>query len=249
MQSSNWMYTQHVNNIHIPITFNQKVVVFVGTVGAGKSTQMKLLASMLESRRLKIRITYIKTGHVFAYLLEILLARVLCSKRKDVYPIRALIENRAFIFKKLFRLWLILDMLSISIRFILTVFLPSKIGRVILVEEYIPATIADYIYLAKAVGFPVKYVLFAVNYVLKLLHLCNPILTIFLDASNSCLVDRWHQRGSLNETSDYLKMQRTLLLNVSKNLSNYFLYINTSNKTIKEVHKLIVNYLKSKCKE
>lgn len=217
---------------------------FVGTVGAGKSTQMKLLAFTLKSKGLKTKVTFIKTGHIFAYLLEVFLTRILCLNRKDAHPIRALIEDRPLIFKKLFQFWLILDMLSILVRFIFAVYLPLKIGKVVLVEEYLPATIADYIYLAKAVNLPVKNILFAVNYALKLLCLCSPTLTIFLDASISCLADRWHKRGSLNEKPDYLKMQRTLLLKISKNLSSYFLYINTGDKTMKETHELIVSHIK-----
>lgn len=220
-----------------------KVVTFAGTVGAGKSTQMRLLALMLKHKRLRVKITFIKTGHMLAYLLILLLKRVLRGKN-DVSPIRALIEYRPVVFMKLFRLWLILDMLSISARFMLAVYFPSKMGHVILVEEYIPASIADYVYLAKTVNFPVRSTFFIVNYMLRLHNLCRPVLTIFLDACDSCLADRWRQRGSLREKLDYLVMQRTLLLNISKNLSDHFIYINTSNKTIKEVHELIANYLK-----
>ncbi|MEM3826624.1 MAG: hypothetical protein QXZ08_03580 [Nitrososphaeria archaeon] len=235
---------QHKNRrIHFILTFSPKVIIFVGTVGAGKSTQMKLLSSALKSNGLKVKVTFIKTGHILAYLLESLLARMLVAKRRDVYPIRALIEDKSFIFKKLFRFWLILDMLSVSIRFLFSVFLPLKMGRVVLVEEYIPASIADYVYLSRDINFPIKNILFVVNYMLRLLHVCNPVSTIFLDADDFCLVDRWRRRKSPIEVSDYLKMQRTLLFNLSKNLSDNFLYVDTTNKTIEEVHKLIVIHL------
>lgn len=237
------LYIKHIDNTRPPSS-TPGVIVFAGTVGAGKSTQMRFLVSMLKSRGLKVRITFIKTGHIFAHLLETLLAKMLVSRRKDVCSIRALIEYKSFIFRKLFRLWLILDMLSISIRFFFSVYLPSKMGQIILIEEYIPATIADYIYLAKTMNLPVKNIIFAINYMLRLLHMRNPTLTIFLDARDSFLVERWRRRKSLNEKADYLKMQRTLLLNLSKNLSRNFIHIDTTNKTIKEAHRLIVNHLK-----
>lgn len=228
--------------VHALLTFNPKVIVFVGTVGAGKSTQMKLLDFALKSNGLKVKSTFIKTGHILAFILEDFLARILVARR-SVYPIRVLIEDKPLIFKKLFKFWLILDMISVSIRFLSSVYLPLKMGQTILVEEYIPASIADYVYLSRAINFPIKNALFIINYMLRLLRLCKPTLTIFLDACDSCLISRWRRRKSLSEVPDYLKMQRTLLLNFSRNLSDNFLYIDTTNKTIEEVHKLIVDYL------
>jgi hypothetical protein len=219
------------------------IIAFVGTVGAGKSTQMNTLASKLKARGLRVKVTSLKTGHLFAYILEVVLAKMLVRWRKDVYSIRALIEDKPHLFKRLFKLWLTLDVLSISIRFILTVYIPLKMRLIVIVEEYLFATIADYIYLAKVLGLPFKTVSPAVRFMLRLLQLSSPIQTIFLDAPNVVLEKRWGQRSSLNEKTEYLQMQRTLLLSASK-LSSSFLYVETGNKTIGETHRLIINHLK-----
>ena len=220
-----------------------RLIAFVGPVGSGKSTQMRLLYSKLKQRGLKVRMSFLKTGHLFAFILEVILAKMIASKRKDVSPIRALVEEKPHFFKRIFKLWVGLDLISIAIKFLTNIYIPLKLGYTILVEEYIPATISDYIYLSKIIKFPLKVNSFAVNYLLKLMSFYNPAQIIFLDAENSKLTYRWKLRGKFNERKDYVRMQRTLLLQVSKKLSYRLLYINTGTKTIKEAHKLIINRL------
>jgi len=132
----------------------------------------------------------------------------------------------------------------VSLQFLLTIYLPSVVGYTVLVEEYIPATIADYIYLAKKVGLPFRSLFSALNLMLKLMHLGAPTQVIFLDADADRLKFRWNCRGSLDEKSDYILMQRSTLLSLSKKLSSdEALYVDTSTQTIEETHQLIVNYL------
>ena len=221
-----------------------RVIVFVGTVGAGKSTQMRLLASKLSKEGRRTKVAFLKTNHLLAFLLVTLLAKVLAGKRKDVYPIRALLEERPAVFKRLFRLWLALDFLSIVLMFLTTIYIPLKMDYIVLVEEYIPATISDYIYISKAVGSPLKTSSFMINFLLRLMRLGYPTQVIFLDAKTEELKSRWKRRGSLDEKPDYLQMQRTILLSLSKSLSqDRMFYIDTSHKTIEEIHRLIVHHL------
>lgn len=220
-----------------------RLIAFMGPVGSGKSTHMRLLYSKLKGRGLRVKMSFLKTGHLFAFVLEAFLAKIVAGKRRDVSPIRALVEERPHLFKRLFRLWLALDLISVIIKFLIGIYVPLKLGYIVLVEEYIPATISDYIYLAKIIKFPLRVNSFAINYLLKLMSLYNPTQIIFLDAENSELTYRWKLRGSFNEREDYVRMQRTILLQISKKLSYKFLYINTGTKTIKETHKLLINHL------
>jgi len=221
-----------------------RVIAFVGTVGSGKSTHMKLLYSKLKKKGLKTKISCLKTGHLFAFILEVLLARMVADKRKDVFPIRALVEEKPCLFRKIFKLWLNLDLISITVKFLAGVYFPLKLGCIVLVEEYIPATISDYIYLGEIINFPLKRNSFAINYLLRLMNVCSPNQIIFLDAKNDKLKIRWKLRGSLDEREDYLHKQRTLLLQISRALSsNKLMYINTSSKTLTETQKLIMSHL------
>ncbi|MEM3464921.1 MAG: hypothetical protein QW566_00470 [Candidatus Jordarchaeales archaeon] len=215
------------------------IITFAGTVGSGKSTQMKLLASNLDAKEFRVETTFLKSGHLLAYLLEVFLAKLCTGERGKISPIRALIEKRAALLRRLFKLWLILDMLSVLTRFLLRVYLPAKAGHIVLVEEYLPATIADYFYISKALGSSAKEISCTLNFMCRLLHLGGPILTVFLDAPDSILEDRWNKRGSPREYFDYLQMQHTLLFSLYKRFSHCFLYVNTSNGTIDEIHEEI----------
>jgi hypothetical protein len=205
---------------------------------------MKLLYSKLKQKGLKTKMSFLKTGHLFAFILEILLSRIVANKRKDVFPIMALVEERPTLFRRIFRLWLGLDLISITLKFLAGIYLPLKLGYTILIEEYIPATISDYVYLSKIVNFPLRVNSFAINYLLRLMNLCGPIQIIFLDAKNDELRIRWKLRKSFDEKEDYLQMQRTLLLQISKKLSSMnFIYIDTGAKTLVETQKLIISQL------
>jgi len=221
-----------------------RLIVFLGTVGSGKSTQRALLASYLSRKGVKVKVATLKTSHLIACLLEVILARILASRRKDVYPIRALLEEKPHFFKKVFKLWLALDIISVAVKFLFSIYIPLKLGYVMLVEEYIPATISDYIYLSRVVGFTLKSQSFTVTFPLRLMQLGGPTQMVFLDAENSELKSRWKHRKSFNERHDYLCMQRTLLLSLSKSLSHALIYINTSNQTIEQTHRLILDFLR-----
>jgi len=221
-----------------------RVIIFIGTVGSGKSTHMKLLYSKLKRKGLKTKMSFLKTGHLFAFILEISLAKIVANKRKDVFPIRALVEERPTLFRRIFRLWLGLDLISITLKFLAGIYLPLKLGYTILIEECIPATVSDYIYLSKIVNFPLRVNSFAINYLLKLMNSCGPTQIIFLDAKDDELKTRWKLRGSFDERKDYLQMQRTLLLQILRELSpNGLIYINTEAKTLTETQKLIMGLL------
>jgi len=205
---------------------------------------MKILCSKLRRKGLKVKVNFLKTGHLFAFILEILLARIVASKRKDVFPIRALLEEKPTLFKRIFRLWLGLDLISITLKFLTCVYLPLRLGYIVLVEEYIPSTVSDYVYLSRIISLPLRVNSFSINYLLRLMNLCGSTQIIFLDAKNDELRIRWKLRRSLDEREDYIQMQRTLLLQISRALSSMnFIYINTGAKTLVEIQKLIMNQL------
>jgi hypothetical protein len=56
-----------------------------------------------------------------------------------------LVEGKLNLFRRIFRLWLGLDLISITLKFLAGVYAPLKLGYTIPIEEYVPATISDYI--------------------------------------------------------------------------------------------------------
>jgi thymidylate kinase len=218
-----------------------EVIAFVGTVGAGKSTQMRLLASNLQSMGFKVKMTSIKTGHLFGRLIIAALVKLLLPKRSDVFPIRALYETKPLIFRKLFRLWIATEVLGFCMRFIFHIYIPLRLGYIVLAEEYVPGTIADYFYLSRVLGVKPQGFDYASNMVLKCLQMGGPTCIIFLDADTSILNLRGQRRGTLEEKPDYLLMQRTLLLSLSKSLSSYEpISIDTSFQNPIETHEQIM---------
>ena len=58
------------------------MIVFAGTVGAGKSTQIRLVKSKINNAGFKVNSTFLKSGHVFAYVFESVLTKILFKKDK-----------------------------------------------------------------------------------------------------------------------------------------------------------------------
>ncbi len=198
------------------------IIALVGPVGAGKSTQITQLLSLLNKNGTNASKTVLKRGHLLTRILEVTLARLLLKKGQDsTYPIEVIIKNNPEILKNLFNLFLILDALSVFCRFILTIYLPKKFGCIVVVEEYLQATIADYIWLSEKVN--VKQSVFFPKLLACFAHYGGPFYTIFLDAPDDVLKMRCINRRSPAQSVEYLDMQRNLLFNISKDLSSSFL--------------------------
>ncbi len=224
-----------------------RVIAFAGPVGAGKSTQMRYLARGLKNKGLRTNTTFLKTGHLLAYALEVALTWLLTGSKSGIHPTRILIENRLDLFRVLFRIWATLDLISINMRFLFTVYIPVRLGRIVLVEEYIPAAMADYLYFGEVAGLPNEAISFVLKPLQRLLFLAGPTQVIFLDADVETLKDRWRLRESAPERSDYISMQRTVLLSILKKLSScsllFLFYMDTTRETVGYTHELILSFV------
>ncbi len=205
---------------------------------------MRLLASRLREQGWKVNTTFIKSGHLMANMFQVLLVRLSTRQKGSKPQMRVLTEKSTFLFRKMFRIWLVFDVVSICLKFAFCVYLPVRNGYVVIVEEYIPATISDYIYLNRILGRNHEQLLPILNILQRLLYLGGPMEVFFLDASLDKLRLRWNARGTHEEKPEYLGMQRTLLLTLLRKLSSDRICIlDTGRQAIEETHKLVVGEL------
>jgi len=217
-----------------------QVIAFVGPVGVGKSTQMRLLAYKLRSKELRVKTSFLLSGHLFSYLLLIILAKILCKgRRKNASAMRTLLDENLVSFKKLFRLWLVVDTISTCLKFLFSIFIPVKFGKIVLVEDYIPSTITHYWYYCQCLKLPVSSVNFSAKLMLRLMS-CFSTWIIFQDANTEVLKSRWRVRGSPPEKDDYIRIRREILLLLLQKIQpGRLIYVKTDNSSAREVHKLI----------
>lgn len=230
-----------------------ELIVFLGPVGVGKSTHAILLCRVLRKRGSKVFGKFtIKTHHLPGYALERFFVRValrgLNSKYVKYTPIRVLFENKPHLFHRIFKLWYIIDFISMLLTFSTITVLPLRLGYVVVIEEGLLATLADYLWLSRLAGIDWKEKLLRIPFRI-LLTLCfayRPSFVIYLDAEFGVLQERWRLRGTPEERYDYVLMQKKLLRALCKKF--YCCYIiDTTNNIVLETAKQILHLIKQHC--
>ncbi|MFX0137129.1 MAG: hypothetical protein ACFFDN_26050 [Candidatus Hodarchaeota archaeon] len=222
----------------------QGIIAILGPTGVGKSTQVGLLAREFRKKGYKVTTTQLRINHLFADAFIRIMARILVKQRNDVLPIGALYEEKPSFLKKTFIFWMMLDILSIAGKFLVHIYIPRKIGRLVIVEDYIPTTIADHIFLCRGLGLPREGYKFFKNYMTALMHLAGPFQSVILDAKFSESEKRRKGRGRWNELPEYVHIQSPLLFEMSNDLAKGDnLYIDTTLKSVEEVRDIIIKHL------
>lgn len=199
----------------------------------------------METKELKVKTTFVHEGHLLAYFLALILAKV-SRERIITTPMRVLLDKKPNSFRKIFKVWLAVDALSIYINFLFKVYIPAKLGNTVLVEEYLSSSICSYQYYCRCLKLPLATLNFNFSSSLMLrLMLSLPTWFIFLDASSEVLKTRWRARRSPMERDDYIHARREILLPLLQDLSpGKLAYIRTDNRSVNEVHELIVKRLR-----
>jgi hypothetical protein len=213
------------------------IVTFIGPVGVGKSTQIRLFQKYLKSKNILVIRTFIKSNHVLTYFLSSLLKTLGASEKVSypngfsrVYPKRTIV-------RKIFPLWCFLDAVSVATKFLFTVSIPFRLGFTVLIEEGLPMSLYTY-----TIAFPT----FFQTEPTTLLVLPNLLgwltnkahVNIVLDASEEELDQRRRGRNyRQSELAEYVSLQKKWIKHL--NLEGT-VFIDTSNASHLSVHEKII---------
>ncbi len=220
------------------------IVTFVGLVGAGKSTHIKLLCRALRKNGVNPKVSWLKTNHLFAYILLYLMSRI-TTGRRTAYIIRGFLTYHKRLFDRIYNIWLALDLISILLKYIATILIPLRLGRIILVEEYVPAILADLYYFNYRLKRKSKpWIARLYETILLSIYGKHKNIIIYLYADPQVLRERWIKRGTPIEDLAYLLFQEKILRKLVMRLpAEKRIFINTSHRSPIEVHNEIYRSL------
>jgi len=202
-----------------------EIIVFLGPTGVGKSTIIKYLVQALRIRGFKVSTMFIKAYHGPAYVLWVLAAKLLGIKKSYApwFVIPSILYN-----KKLARVLATISayldaFINVPVK-ILLILLFKLLGYTVIIEEYIPATVLDYVLSHIDLGSRVKLPL-KVLYVLGIRH--KPNVVVFLSAPVCCLRLRWSIRSKGDPNLKYVLLQLYKLPDLCSTMGYYTIKVNT----------------------
>jgi thymidylate kinase len=166
------------------------VIIFIGNVGAGKTTHISLAYSLLKKRGYKVHKTYVKTFFIITRLLS-----RLHLLRKNIRRITVSLD-------------LLLNSIYLPLMTWIRTILFPKIARkqIVLVEEHLPGSLVDFVLIAVSHNLtPIVKRILRTLIMLSRKNLWHVIIYIAVD--KKLLPERWLKRGSPPEIKRYLLIQ------------------------------------------
>jgi hypothetical protein len=208
----------------------QVIIVFIGYVGAGKTSHITVTFNALKRRGYRIHKTYVKTTFFAAKLLRCL-RHTQCTLWRFAVALDLLLNS---ILLPII-LWIRIRLLPFIMR-----------GQIVLVEEHLLGSLVDYIISALLLNLK-PIVLPALKILFKLSRgsMWSGIIYLFCD--KKLLPRRWASRGTPPESKVYLLVQDLTFEILLKNLDDDdVLYIDTSmefNYNMRRVEEFILRKL------
>jgi hypothetical protein len=208
------------------------IIVFIGYVGAGKTTHILAAFNALKRSGYKVHKTYIKTE----FFTTMLLSRLQLL--------------RGAVWRFAVALDLLLNSILLPVILWLRVVLFPLImrGQVVLVEEHLPGTLVDYIHATLLLNLR-PTVLPALKILFKLSRASMWSGIVYAFCEGKLLPQRWARKGTPPESKTYLLAQDLIFTILLKNLNNNdILRIDTSmelNYNRNKVEEFILHKLKT----
>jgi hypothetical protein len=227
-----------------------------GPACAGKSTIVATLSPLLDAITSQARSVNLDGFyHVVKPFVPLILALVkLLSGRQSMnssLSLQTLLEDRPSLFCLLFKLWLILDTFTVYAMFLLEVYLPSKLGYSVIVENGCADWFGTYLYFCRLLRLPYSATLPWTDLMQRLLRSVHPTRTLFVDAEDSVLEARWRQRlasvayrQTWTTVAELRELQRSVSLSFVRNLCDDVVRLDsTSTLTSKQVREAVSDLL------
>ncbi|MEM4468894.1 MAG: hypothetical protein QXS32_07520 [Candidatus Nezhaarchaeales archaeon] len=219
-----------------------KLIYILGPEGAGKTTTANLLSHYIRSGWTdKVKITEIRSSHLYVYLLKSLLMKL---GRVEYYK-----YPRGFLIKRIDRLYLsriikfllFAELTAIVVLALIKVRLHLLLGYVVICTRYVIDTIIDL--LAYTLVAPQGRLLvykFIMPILLRLIPEGLPI--IYLDANYDVLVKRYEERNSYLEPPNWISFYRSMSRAILRAVLGHYkvVVIDTSSKSRSQIFKEVL---------
>jgi len=218
-----------------------KIIAIAGLDGSGKTTQLNLLSRYLKERGIKVHKTYIANRHAIAWIICRLIVKLglYVWRPSEEQPLEKQPRLEVFRGKISRKLWLIIETFSIFLAVFLKVYLPKKLGYLVLVEEYILGSIAN---LVNEFG---DFSIIRSRLVRMLLTLANRQDTLYVYLQIDYETHKKRRPWKI-ERLEYIKIRKGVMeFIISKNILRNcdILIIDASRNDAFTIHKLIKDYL------
>ena len=219
-----------------------KLIVIVGPVGVGKSTTINGLISILSSKGIKARKTFVKTFHGLSYVLWKLIVRILglpknyapwyiIPRHGHIYTTKAMMIVSAYFDA----------FINIPLK-LLVIWLLKLFGYVVISEEYAISTIFDYLYAYSDLNIKLKfYTVLPIKVLYSLVSKQRPDIMVMLNVDERNLLLRWRLRGYGDPQLKYVKAQKAFLERSLLGIKNFV--VNTNELGPKKTTLIIVGIL------
>ena len=208
----------------------RKAVIFFGADGTGKSTQAAMLLKEFKDRGLKASKAWIRARHSLAYVVSQLLIRMgykltLTTQNSQ----RRILDSRALPAKWL---WSLLEFISVIPWIITRMYLPLLLGYHVVAERYIVDTIVyNQYFIGKSFNIYAKALMRMIP---------KDALLIHMDAERQDVLKR--RKGDIF-SENFIEHQLKQYRHIASQLNT--LSINTSNRSIEEVDRIIAQACES----
>lgn len=216
-------------------------IVFIGYVGIGKTTQISLLYNYFKTNRISVCKYYVKSFYpaILRFISKFTFTHKKVDKRRNGSVLPALSDSLT---KRLMKTVLLIDIIAVTITYLLETKVLSFSKSIILMEEGLLGTIMEYMDAVWAGFIDVKFANRLVKFLVILIQKDNPLIVILL-GKTSMLEERWVKRKSVFETETYLRSQQRIIEVFSKFFRERVILVEDQGNGIMAVHKTILSQL------